>query len=96
MTSNAIAGRSVVDAARNFIPILKARGDEIESARRLPQDLADDFAEAGFYRLCIPEVYGGLEASPVTMFDVIETLATADASAAWCVFIGACRVHCAR
>ena len=80
---------TLVDAARGFLPMLKERADEIESNRKLPDDIAASFAKSRFYALCVPKVYGGLEASPVTMMDVIETLATADASSAWCVFIGA-------
>ena len=79
----------LVAAARGFIPMLRDRANEIEAARRLPQDIADDFAKAGLYALCIPETYGGLEASPTTMLEVIETLATGDGAAGWCVFIGA-------
>ncbi len=79
----------VLDAARGFLPMLRERAEEIEGARRMPQDIADGFAKAGFYGLCVPREYGGLEASPVTFLDVVETLATADGSAAWCVFIGA-------
>ena len=88
----AVSAKSEVDLIRraeDFVPSLRERADEIEAARRLPQDIADSFAEAGFYGLCIPEVYGGSEASPITMMEVIETLASGDASAAWCVFIGA-------
>lgn len=80
---------SVLDAARGFVPMLKERAGEIEGARQLPQDIADSFAGAGFYGLCVPREYGGLEASPVVMLDVVESLAIGDGSAAWCVFIGA-------
>jgi alkylation response protein AidB-like acyl-CoA dehydrogenase len=76
-------------AARALQPLLRERADEIEAARRLPADLSRRFAEAGFYRLCVPEVYGGLEAPPPVMAHTVELLARADASAAWCVFIGA-------
>lgn len=78
-----------IAAAKAFQSTLRARADEIERARQLPADLARDFARAGFYRLCVPEVFGGLEANPATLCQTIETLAEADGSAAWCVFIGA-------
>ncbi len=78
----------VVNAARGFVPMLRERAEEIERSRQLPQDISDAFAKAGLYRLCVPIEYGGLEASPVTFLDVVETLALGDASAAWCVFIG--------
>jgi alkylation response protein AidB-like acyl-CoA dehydrogenase len=78
-----------IERARGFQAELRARADEIEQARRLPADLSRRFAAAGFYALCAPEVYGGLEKPPATTAAAVETLARADASAAWCVFIGA-------
>lgn len=75
------------DVAREFGPILRERADEIEAARRLPEDLARQFAEAGLCRMLVPESVGGWEVSPSEMLAAIETLAEADGSAAWCVFI---------
>jgi alkylation response protein AidB-like acyl-CoA dehydrogenase len=68
---------------------VRRRADEIEQARRLPPDLSQRFAEAGLYRMCVPQVYGGLELPPCDTMHTIETLARADGSCAWCVFIGA-------
>jgi alkylation response protein AidB-like acyl-CoA dehydrogenase len=79
----------LVAAARSFHAELLARAGEIESGRRLPADIAQRFAEAGFYRACVPEDYGGLESDPLTLSTLIETLGEADGSAAWCVMIGA-------
>lgn len=78
-----------IAAAQSFQPLLKSRASEIEAGRQLPDDIATRFAEAGFYRLCIPAAYGGAEADPLTLSRVIEELARADGSAAWCVTIGA-------
>lgn len=77
------------DAARGFTTELCERAEEIEKARRLPKDLSDRFADAGFYRMCVPSVYGGLELPPAETMETIETLARADGASAWCVFIGA-------
>jgi alkylation response protein AidB-like acyl-CoA dehydrogenase len=68
---------------------LRRRGDEVEQARRLPPDLSRRFAEAGFYRMCVPLAYGGLELPPADTMRTIEAVARADGSCAWCVFIGA-------
>ncbi len=76
-----------VAAALGFREELRRRSAEIEKARRLPADIADRFASAGFYRLCVPETCGGAESDPLTISRVIETLAEADGSAAWCVMI---------
>ena len=77
-----------INAARAFQTELKQRAGEIEKSRRLPADISSRFATAGFYRLCVPKVYGGEETDPLTTMEVIETLAEADGSAAWCIMIG--------
>jgi len=64
------------------------RADEIEQARRIPADVSQKIAEAGFYRLGAPATIGGLEAAPATSSEIFETLAQGDASCAWVAFIG--------
>ncbi|HCX66343.1 MAG TPA: hydrolase, partial [Rhodobiaceae bacterium] len=61
-------------AAENFAPEIAARAAEIETNRFLPQDIADRFAEAGLYRLCVPRAYGGYEAHPGDLVRVVERL----------------------
>ncbi len=80
---------ALLQSARNFQGELAARAAEFESARRLPPDMARKFADAQFFGMLVPQAYGGLETDPLTFLEVIETLAIADGSAAWCVFIGA-------
>jgi alkylation response protein AidB-like acyl-CoA dehydrogenase len=77
------------EAARALAPELSKRAEEIEAARRLPRDLAERFSQEGFYRMCVPELYGGLEQAPAITMETVEIVARADASSAWCVFIGA-------
>jgi len=78
-----------VSAARAMSGELRGRAEEIERARRIPADLSAGFARAGFFRMCVPQAYGGLELPPADTMYTIETLAQADGSSAWCVFIGA-------
>lgn len=75
--------------AQALFPRLSARSDEIESARRLPPDLAAELAREGFFRMMLPESLGGLELHPAQSFQIIEALAKADGAAGWCVMIGA-------
>ena len=75
-------------AAHGFAGELRDRAAEIETTRQLPQDIANRFAVAGFYRMAVPEALGGLEVSPQEISSVIDALAQADGSAAWCVMIG--------
>lgn len=88
---NARGSGSDVDVHRNARDLAKRvaeRAEEIESNRRLPADLSRQFAAAGFYRMCVPEAYGGLELPPAETMEAIEILARADGASGWCVFIG--------
>jgi len=79
----------LIAAASTLQGMLGRRRREIDEARQLPQDLADQLADQGFYRLVVPEDLGGLGVSPETFCRICEVLAEANGSAAWCVFIGA-------
>ena len=78
-----------VAVARALAPTLRARADEIESARRLPPDLAKQLGAEGLYRVFAPRPAGGLELAPDPVLRAFETLAEADGAVAWCVFIAA-------
>ena len=79
----------LVAAAQRLAPEFAKRALEIEHARRVPADISKQMAAAGFYRMFVPEVYGGLEVSPFEASRVFEALARADASCGWVAFIGA-------
>ena len=79
----------ILSTAERLSGELAKRAGEVEANRFLPQDIAAKFAEAGFYRLCIPEECGGFEANPRLLVETVERLARGDASPAWCVMIGA-------
>lgn len=72
-----------------LLPELAARAAEMETARRLPADLAQKLAAAGVFRMVTPKAFGGLELSPREIVEVTETAAAANASAGWCVMIAA-------
>ncbi|MEO1190063.1 MAG: acyl-CoA dehydrogenase family protein, partial [Pseudomonadota bacterium] len=78
-----------LDAAKALQPELAARAQEMEEARRLPADLATKLAEGGLFRMVTPAAYGGLECTPRQIVDAVELVAEANASAGWCVMIGA-------
>jgi len=79
--------QTIVDTARSFKDEVAARAHDIEQARALPQDLADKLSAAGLYKLLVPAKYDGAEAHPCTFLSVIEEIAQADASVAWCLNI---------
>jgi alkylation response protein AidB-like acyl-CoA dehydrogenase len=76
------------DVAAGYTAEISRRSEEFEHLRHLPQDLADRMARDGLYQVCTPTEYGGSGLSPRTYAEIVEELAQADASAAWCVFIG--------
>lgn len=78
-----------LDAARALQSELSQRAQEMEDVRRLPADLAAKLAEGGLFRMITPAAYGGLECTPSQIVDAVEAVAEANASAGWCVMIGA-------
>src|ERR1700716_3417372 len=85
-TSADLAGdQSVISRAEAVRSAVGAASHEIESTRRLPSALLDKLHEAGLFRLLLPRSSNGIETDPVTFFHVIETIAKADASTAWCL-----------
>jgi alkylation response protein AidB-like acyl-CoA dehydrogenase len=85
-TSAELAGdRHVVARAEAVRSAVAVAADQIEQSRRLPPALLDKLHEAELFRLLLPRSSNGIETDPVTFFHVIETIAQADASTAWCL-----------
>jgi indole-3-acetate monooxygenase len=85
-TAADLAGDQMVIArAEALRPEIAAAGNEIENTRRLPPALLDKLHDARLFRLLLPRSTAGIETDPVTFFHVIETIAKADASTAWCL-----------
>ena len=78
---------TLLDDARSLGPVLRSYSDEAESLRRLPSEVVRLLAEGGFFKLGLPERYGGAELDPVTFVEVIDELGRHDAAAAWCSMI---------
>ena len=81
--------QDIVSAARALKPVLADRAAEMDEVRRLPADLAKTIAETGLFRMVIPSAYGGLQLTPRQIVEAVETVSQANASAGWCVMIGA-------
>jgi alkylation response protein AidB-like acyl-CoA dehydrogenase len=75
----------VIARAEAVQPMVAAAANDIERDRRLPAALLDRLHEAELFRLMLPRSSNGIETDPVTFFHVIETIAKADASTAWCL-----------
>ena len=85
MSTSTDSKLDIRDRARSLVPLVASLGVEIERERRLPASVLDALHEAQLFRLMLPRSLDGLETDPVTFFHVIETIATADASTAWCL-----------
>jgi indole-3-acetate monooxygenase len=77
----------IVSAARDLVPLVRARRDEAERIRRLTQDVAEAFAAAGLLQMYLPRSMGGPELPPLTVFEAIEEISRADGAAGWCAMI---------
>ena len=88
--SQAREGETLIEAARALRPQIERYADQIEEDRQLPQPLMDALAEAGFFKMLVPQSLGGSETDPETFCRVIEELSRADGSTGWSVFVPAC------
>lgn len=79
------AAETPVERAARLAPMAAAAAPETEQQRRLAQPLVDALVEAGLFRLLMPASVGGEEVAPTTFLSVLEIMASADASTAWCL-----------
>ena len=78
-------GRLHLARARSLGPALEAAADEIEARRELPPAIVTALIDAGMFRLLLPKSLGGAELRPAEFAQVMEEIASHDASTAWCV-----------
>jgi indole-3-acetate monooxygenase len=74
-----------VARARGLVPLIEAAADRIEAERRIVPDVVAALQEAGIFHMLLPPALGGGGADIVAFNQVIETVAAADASTAWCL-----------
>ncbi len=74
-----------VARAHAIAPLLRAEGPRIEALGQLTPTVVEALHAQGLYRTLLPGQLNGYGAGLQTFFKVMETLAAADASTAWCV-----------
>lgn len=74
-----------VARARALAPLIGEAAPRIEAERELADEVVAALHEAGLFRMMMPRWLGGGEAAPSVFVEVIETIARADASTAWCL-----------
>src|SRR5450759_1663151 len=87
---NKLPGFGLIERARALAPLIVREADEIERTRRLTAPVTSALIENGLYRVLLPQSLGGTEAPPEIFMQMLEEVAKADASTAWC--LGQCSV----
>ncbi|MCC7372395.1 MAG: acyl-CoA dehydrogenase family protein [Chloroflexi bacterium] len=82
---SARSSAELLDAARALRPRIEALGPEIEAGRELPAALVDLLHANALFRMLLPRSLGGHEVEPIAFVQVLEEIARADASTAWCI-----------
>jgi alkylation response protein AidB-like acyl-CoA dehydrogenase len=80
----------LVERAKAIAPLIAAEADEIERTRRLTPKVVSALVENGLYKSLLPKSIGGFESPPMVFMQMLEEIAKADASTAWC--LGQCSV----
>lgn len=87
---NATRGVGLVERARAIAPLIAGEADEIERTRRVTPTVVNALIENGLYRSLLPQSLGGTEVPIEIFMQMLEEIAKADASTAWC--LGQCSV----
>ena len=74
-----------VARARALVPAIAAAADRIEAERRIVPEVVAALHDAGLFGMLLPVSLGGGAADIAAFNAVIETIAAADASTAWCL-----------
>ncbi|MPY68560.1 MAG: hypothetical protein GEU92_00580 [Alphaproteobacteria bacterium] len=75
--------------ARAMVPTLRARAEETEKLRRIPDETDREFRAAGFYRIFQPARFGGYELDYGVQTRLADEIGRGCASSAWVMSITA-------
>ena len=75
----------LLELAGRIAPVIEAGTAESEARREMTGAVFKTLLDAGFYRLLLPRSVGGFEVPPSRFSQLIERIARADGSAAWCL-----------
>jgi len=82
-----------VSRAHALTPIIAEAASRTEATRRLDDAVLTGLHRDGMFRILAPRWLGGGEAAPSEFVEVVEVLARADASTAWCLCqMGVCAI----
>ncbi len=84
-----LSAGDIWENAKALRPFLSSKSEEIDTARRLPPDVVAKMKDAGLFRMIMPKIWGGPELTSMEQVELIEEISQGDASAGWCLMIGA-------
>jgi len=77
-----------LEKVQELAPQILAGGEKAQELRRLPDDIVSTLVDEGFFRFAQPEALGGDNASSMETVEILEAIASVDASVAWNVMLG--------
>src|SRR5262245_36223919 len=81
-------GAELIERARALAPLIAGAADQIEQDRAIPEPVLAALHDARLFRMLLPRAFDGEEVEPAIFFQVMEQIAMADASVAWCISQG--------
>ena len=87
-TPAALDTAAIMARVKGIDPIVREHVAQAEGERRLSSAVVDALRWSGVFRMAMPAAWGGPETDVCKQVEIIEALARADASAAWCAMIG--------
>lgn len=80
---DSLLAASLVERARQLVPVLRDREAAAIADRQVPDITIREFVEAGFFKVLQPKRYGGFELSPAVYCEIARTLAEGCMGSAW-------------
>jgi alkylation response protein AidB-like acyl-CoA dehydrogenase len=89
MVAQIRSASEILEAVRAFAPRIEEAGPRIEAGRRIPPDIVQGLSEIGVFKVLVPRSMGGAEIPLPEYGPIMEAIARADGSTAWCCSQGA-------
>ena len=72
-----------IDKARELAALVAQNTDRINEQRKIPTDVSNEIADAGFFRLLMPRNLGGAQLDHPDFLRIVQIFAEADGSVGW-------------
>ena len=72
-----------IDKARELAALVAENTERINEQRKIPTDVSNEIADAGFFRLLMPRNLGGAQLDHPDFLRIAQIIAEADGSVGW-------------